>query len=747
MSKNKLESEIKLDLGNDEDEEEEEEEEEEESEESEDEKNNEVIVQPKQIDNIISTTNKEKDTKQNKEESEEEEEDEENEEEENEEEEKESKTESFKKKKMESEDYEELDHENKNEIKKLSENLQTKNKAYSKPLYSIDLKKSKIDKINRILDTNSLRNDHATKSVFTKLSEEMFNKSIKSGNKKMSSFDFMMNDNFLNRLSEKNDVNRIDKVKSFQERNKEFADKKKSKLELRKTKQEEDLMKTIYKNPNNKELKTTEVRKLDEFYNDNQKFQENIKLQLDLIKQSNDKQLVEEVKVKPKINIKSRKIANDKLEKEGILNKPLPERLANETLRKNKTYINKKQQIKDSQIIKPEVIKLTKTELEEKSKKLFEEAKLLKEKKIISEQEHFNNLRKLSIDSSSSIIVLNKMLTNWCEELKKYSVIENDSDIGQHLLQVKFTFSEFIFFLFGQGFIETEFSQEDIDLFLNDINTGKREVNKKHEKEKILTSPMKNMNTSCYFPNKVVDEEGEIIEMDKENQRERKKKFIELDLLYSLFDTIYLIEPFNENEDDNEKTIKKISSIRLLINLTAILGAYKGNDYTIKETIYNAKPKKKTEVNKKVPRNTNEKAKEKVKIVSFNNILSSHYLGVEEICFIDYLISEHKCKSIESKFRVLGNTWTKVFLDKRKRLIPIDSEEKNYSMQKNDQTELHAKAYRERCLNQIKTDLESMYGLDEKQLNDSVNLSFLNQTKSKVRLENVYQILKKKKMK
>lgn len=62
-------------------------------------------------------------------------------------------------------------------------------------------------------------------------------------------------------------------------------------------------------------------------------------------------------------------------------------------------------------------------------------------------------------------------------------------------------------------------------------------------------------------------------------------------------------------------------------------------------------------------------------------------------------------------------------------------------------TDIHAKAYRERCFENVKNDLGlDLLGIEENDINKSVNLSYLYRTtQSKVRLENVYQIIKKKK--
>ena len=71
--------------------------------------------------------------------------------------------------------------------------------------------------------------------------------------------------------------------------------------------------------------------------------------------------------------------------------------------------------------------------------------------------------------------------------------------------------------------------------------------------------------------------------------------------------------------------------------------------------------------------------------------------------------------------------------------VPIHYDEESRNTQ--------ASNWRKRCFEMVKEDLEMSKKLDNSILDKELNFSYANQNKSKVRLEDIYQILKQKRIK
>lgn len=183
-----------------------------------------------------------------------------------------------------------------------------------------------------------------------------------------------------------------------------------------------------------------------------------------------------------------------------------------------------------------------------------------------------------------------------------------------------------------------------------------------------------------------------------------------------------------------------------MVYCAAVAGAYKG------ESDPEEKPSKKNliKVRKHIKKaKTLEKKKRKTepKIVkdSLTQSLEPHFTP-EEIAKLSF--PKSKALDLEDKFWQFGNNWIQDFMNKKKKPLPaVDDDYSNYVIEKSATTNDQATAFRKRCLEQVTSELEQTTGINDGTLIEQVNLSYLQNSKSKVRLEDIYQILKKKKKK
>lgn len=139
------------------------------------------------------------------------------------------------------------------------------------------------------------------------------------------------------------------------------------------------------------------------------------------------------------------------------------------------------------------------------------------------------------------------------------------------------------------------------------------------------------------------------------------------------------------------------------------------------------------------------KAETKNPVNSLVQALQPHF-NLEEIANLSF--PHTKALELEAKYWSFGENWIQDFMNKKKKPLPTANDDySNFIIEKSPATNNQAAAFRKRCLDQVKTELEQTTGISDGSLIEQVNLSYLQNNKSKVRLEDIYQILKKKKKK
>ena len=261
-------------------------------------------------------------------------------------------------------------------------------------------KQNKEKKVKTNINNNNLNKNE--KTVFTKVSEELFEKfrDKKFKNKISSCYDLIVNDTYLNRINEKGSKDLNSKINNFEVRNKEFREKKKAKLQELEEKTAQDINLHCTHTPNGKKVNSDDLRTPEDYLKDHLKYFSTRDSNIQMQRENQIKQTNSELKQSPEISKKSKRLAKKRLKKEISLdNNNTHVRLYNEKLNKLKTHIVKE---------KDEDIKLTETQkylkYGKKNKQSINNNKLNKEevKTLVSKlHEDSESRKKLKEDNSN----------------------------------------------------------------------------------------------------------------------------------------------------------------------------------------------------------------------------------------------------------------------------------------------------------------------------------------------------------
>jgi hypothetical protein len=330
--------------------------------------------------------------------------------------------------------------------------------------------------------TRQKTDPNSEKTVFTRISEDLFNKFVSNKdtqNKKTSAYDYLINDMFLNRVVEKNDRDSTSKFNNFVARNKEFRDKKSLKLQERTEKIANEINSSCTGIPNGKVLNKNEIRDPNEFLSDQLKYyttrDQNINQQREDIKKTTDAQL----KAVPEISKNSKELAEKKL-LENNLEKEVHGRLYQDKIHKEKKVLLSEEgmgnvskiNIDGNKSIKPQ--KKTKEEIQHLVEKLYkdaEERKVNKEKKQMRLKEFYNMYGSDDdlTTNSSKLKILEKFVQGYELILNK---LFNKKD------SLSINFDEFCNLMFDLGFIRYDHIEIEAE-----NQDQKNQKNDKKEKE------------------------------------------------------------------------------------------------------------------------------------------------------------------------------------------------------------------------------------------------------------------------
>ena len=498
----------------------------------------------------------------------------------------------------------------------------------------------------------------------------------------------------------------------------------------------------------------------------------------------------------------------DELENQLLLNakkETIVDRLTStKTAKKERKHVSKlkKKEIDNNEFIKKKLNqKKSINEINEISNKLYKESEYIKTKRNEETRKLMSTYFVPSTNKFNSVLILKNFIKEWLNVLSsklisiKNEDLKNDDiksevnnlenkDIEEHqaLSKINLNFNQFMDMLYFTGFILYEHQPKEIEVFINNVINNIDIDNKiKQSKSKLLKinnnkkiiDENENTNIHCndaslIVPNKELDNDGELVEEDINLIRQRKKKISELKTCFSLFKHIYI----NLNECSEKDVLiqldTKINNLNIFIYLSCIIGAYYVKEENIhKSTSKEAKNKKKPKLIKNNKIDYNKKTAEKVKKKQDNKFISSMVSDLEIKDPLknvigpnfniknpeEYSVNKNLAKSTEIKFNILGYNFIQSFMNKKKKNIE-DLEQIHKSNHKSSQINyneesrnIYALNYRQRCYDIVRDELETTFKLDKNTIDKELNLSYANQSKSKVRLEDIYQILKQKKIK
>lgn len=662
------------------------------------------------------------------------------------------------------------------------------------------IKKSETDKnykITKNVREINIRPDQGEKTVFTRLSEELYKKFLSnkgSGYKKTSAYDYFVNDRFLNRVVEKNDPSAAIKFENFLNRNKEYVDRKVMRLNERIQNIANEINSNCTGMPNGKTFIKEELRDPNEFLKDQLKYYHTMVQQIETLRNDIMTSTNSNIRSVPEISKKSKALAEKKFNDENSV--AVHDRLFKEKLNKEKKHI-----IKEKKDDKKEVI-IEKTQ--EKKKKTIDEIKSLVEKlhkdaierKMKKTQllENQNKLREIynlynSEDElttfNSKVIILEKFVQSYERALhNKFN--QRDS--------IEINLEEYCKLMRTLGFVlydhEEKHNNEVVHFENAKIpqNTSTNEEAKSLSADSQLNDEIKKENinnipvvqpSSPHFNSSHINEKSE-----KEKSYKHKE--------YTLLKDSWKI--LSSGQDDNTK----INSNQLLVFCASILGVYKGesdiasSDRTLEEKVPNSaardninfmnktatnfikkpklntsnqnKPVKKTKipnrfstyqelsaynsvrgVNKNIKANslnTSEKQPEKNPLKAV----------VPELDTTKYFYMNSTVKLIKDMFLTMYLNRTEFVAKEKKRMKDIaKSETENHrntftTTRTSDKLRRSAENFKRRVLEEYENTVRNQNNSQS----PNHSISFNNTTygkKKKIRMEDVYRILKLKKEK
>lgn len=362
--------------------------------------------------------------------------------------------------------------------------------------------KNKVKAVSNTNNNNNNNNKHNKltnnqKTVFTKIAEDLFNKFTDKSyqNKKSSCFDLIINDTYLNRVNEKGDKESTAKFNNFSLRNKEFREKKKAKLQekIEKNNAEIDLACTHI--PNGKIHQGEDLRKPEEFLNDHLKYYNTRDLNIQQQKENQINTTNSLMKESPEISKKSKRLAKKKRAKnpEGE-GKVVHDRLFTEKLSKLKTHLVKEKEEKLTETQK--LLKYGSNKKKEQPKKTQEEINTL----VIKLHTDAENRKKTKEDFFSSSSNKNELTTVSSQKLVLENYINSFELALLNLFNKKedilMNFEEFKALITNLGFLkldttdkvnleENESVKKDNSLLMNAWKILTNNTENKEEEEKV----------------------------------------------------------------------------------------------------------------------------------------------------------------------------------------------------------------------------------------------------------------------
>jgi len=409
----------------------------------------------------------------------------------------------------------------------------------------------------------TLKQDQGEKTVFTRLSEELYKKFFLKRDqsyKKTSAYDFFVNDKFLNRVVEKNDPSASVKFGNFLNRNKEYVDRKVTKLNERIQKMTNEINSNCTGIPNGKVLSKEELRDPNEFLKDQLKYYQSIGQQIESLRKDVLTNTNLKMRDAPEISKKSKLLAEKKLSGENVAD--IHDRLHKEKLNKEKKYLIRerkdenpdKKEMKSKAIneIKELVEKLHKDAQERKMKK----TQILKDDKKLKEIYDIYNSEDELTTFNTRVLILEKFVQSFERSLH---------NLFNKRESIEINFEEYCKLMKSLGFILFDHA----DKFQPEISGINTLENQTESYSKIEKEELTNLKTL----NDLQNSDNAIPSQNKNNNfnstkcREKKEKSMKEKEYNLLKDSWNIIS-------NGEGT--KINSNQLLIFCASVLGIYKG---------------------------------------------------------------------------------------------------------------------------------------------------------------------------
>lgn len=608
----------------------------------------------------------------------------------------------------------------KQEPKKQEEQQAKKPTQQFKPKPLADPKKKKPD------ITNFMGGDqkkYEGKSIFTKVSESLFSKQLDDTNKKTSVYDMLMNDTFLDRVKQKSDRSNNQKFQDFQARNKELVSKKEERLKKKAEKYRKEIEDQMYAVPDNKVLDKVDMRNLEDFLKDREKYYHGVEMNNKKKQQDAEEKMKKDCPGKPSISEKTRELAKLR----GEENLPVQEKLYKENMRKPKKHENtkvKKPKEKQQRKLNPEEIKDLSAKLHEDAKKRAEEKK--KQQEEFQKNEAMRNRIKAKLSSDqSNIIMLNKFLAVWNEGIKGLKQTDGENQVEEEKPMKEQMTTESL-------------SKDDLVKLLHSVGMLKFDHFEKPEENH-------------------AEKDAEELEQEKKEAQHKKSEF-ELIRKFAYFLSKGELPKDGKDSTEGEPSdedFQDINSWKAFVSCAAILGIYKGeindnqkeNPKEGDEKSLGYNPKTKSEANflkRNHPATSLKEDEDQAKRLSTTPYLEK---VIKSADIVDSnKLTERQAKRLHVTFMGFFTTYMDNFAESKRR--EIEEELESHQSKPSMRTEKQAMEFRKRCLESIQDELEKTLGIDSSVLNEEkCNLSYMNKTSSRVRLEDVYLIMKKRREK
>jgi hypothetical protein len=442
------------------------------------------------------------------------------------------------------------------------------------------VKKGKTKKVKKKIGTNqkvdNLKSkiDNSEKTVFTRISEDLFNKFTSgkvSHNKKSSAYDYLINDMFLNRVVEKNDKDATSKFNNFVVRNKEFRYKKSIKLQEKTEKVENEINTYCTGKPNGKIFDKSELRQPDVYLQDQLKYYETRDQMINQLREDIKSKTDSKIKKVPEISKNSKELAEKKLLAENN-GKEVYDRLFEDKLQKEKKNVYSENPLEKSKkfgvslINQPEmkIKRKSKEEIQSLIEKLHNDAEDRKVKKEETQKDKLKLKEVYKMYDSDDELTSNSSKLKILEKfVQGYELILNKLFNKKDSLCINF--DEFCIVMLNLGFIRFEHTTLDQNNN-NSVENFHTEINEKSVNTNLKSFNDTNLNTPCMgMDKKMIDEVKKTIIVNKKKKIENK-----------LIKDAWKILSDSTIEEENDHNDEKIDTNQLLVFCASLLGLYKG---------------------------------------------------------------------------------------------------------------------------------------------------------------------------